>query len=317
MSLKRKVKVTRRVKITDNGRIFFKIDAQDPLIDDFLHTLSEVYNYSQYTVYHYQRTLNTFYNFLTEEKGKNLLEVTTKDVEEFIASKKLKRVSIKGYISDLKIFYDYLEENGSISKTPINKRLSKAFRNLEKSEKKPFSKEEIEVIRKTLENAPIMWRAITEVFLSSGLRLKELAMLNFGDISLKTRIIRVREGKGGKSRITFMSTLASELLSYYLLTTRKIRGRGKNLKALFVSMMGKRLSMSAINNFYLKLSKKFNIHIHPHKFRHTFASMLAEAGTDFICLQKLLGHSTSLGETDRYTHLSEERLFREYSKAFK
>ena len=66
------------------------------------------------------------------------------------------------------------------------------------------------------------------------------------------------------------------------------------------------MSPNSINEWMLRFSKKLDMHIHPHKFRHSQASILYAAGTDVVTISKRLGHKQVSTTQDIYAHIMEK-----------
>ncbi len=160
-------------------------------------------------------------------------------------------------------------------------------------------------------------RAILEVLYGSGLRVSELTGLDISHMDTGAKLFRVR-GKGRKERLVPFGSKAEEAIREYLpvrnAVLKSAKGKGEFL-ALFVSASGERLgprSVRSIVKKYVKLSG-MNCDLHPHSFRHAFATHLLADGADLRSIQEMLGHA-SLSSTQRYTHASAEDLMRVFDK---
>lgn len=149
--------------------------------------------------------------------------------------------------------------------------------------------------------------AIIHTLFSTGLRVSELVKLKKEDISHQRQEISII-GKGGKSRIVFLSTAAEENIKKYL------KMRKDTNPHLFVSHYRKNnrvtpLSPRSIQRTIKKMAKKTGIvkPITPHTLRHSFATDLLINGADLRSVQSLLGHS-SVTSTQIYTHLTDKQL---------
>ena len=156
-------------------------------------------------------------------------------------------------------------------------------------------------------------RALMELLYSSGLRLTELVNLDLGELDLKDRTVRVL-GKGRKSRIVPVGRLALAALRVWL-RERAALARADEL-ALFVGRTGRRLGPRAIQARvdYWARRQGLGVHVHPHLFRHSFASHLLESGGELRGVQELLGHA-DISTTQIYTHLDFQHLARIYDAA--
>ncbi|MDE2138126.1 MAG: tyrosine recombinase XerC [Gammaproteobacteria bacterium] len=156
-------------------------------------------------------------------------------------------------------------------------------------------------------------RALMELLYSSGLRLAELVGLDLRDLDLKDRTVRVL-GKGRKSRIVPVGRLALAALRAWLKERAALAAPDE--LALFVARTGRRLGPRAIQARvdYWARRQGLGMHVHPHLFRHSFASHLLESGGELRGVQELLGHA-DISTTQIYTHLDFQHLARIYDAA--
>ena len=155
-------------------------------------------------------------------------------------------------------------------------------------------------------------KAILETLFSTGLRVSELVKLNRDQISLSRKEFGVI-GKGGRSRVVFLSEKAVRWLKRYL------DSRDEQYKPLFVRLAGsvsattsgekRRLSARSIQRIVEKYVKKARlpVKITPHGLRHSFATDLLMAGADIRSVQELLGHK-NISTTQIYTHITDKQL---------
>jgi integrase/recombinase XerC len=156
-------------------------------------------------------------------------------------------------------------------------------------------------------------RAIMELFYSSGLRLSELCALTLVDLDLADRTVRVT-GKGGKTRILPVGARAITALREWLAERASF---AKNAgTALFVGANGRSVSPRTIQTRVARRAREQGLpmHVHPHLFRHSFASHLLESSQDLRGVQELLGHA-DIATTQVYTHLDFQHLARIYDQA--
>lgn len=157
--------------------------------------------------------------------------------------------------------------------------------------------------------------AIIEVLYGCGLRVSELVDLKIQDISFETRTLRCR-GKGNKERIVPIGEIALGAISKYLDDYRELLlGKGRT-DAVFLNSRGQGLSRQGIWDILKKWSQErgINDNVHPHKFRHSFATHLLEHGADLRSVQEMLGHA-DIATTQIYTHLSRQRLLEVFRQA--
>ena len=158
-------------------------------------------------------------------------------------------------------------------------------------------------------------KAIMELFYSSGLRLSELVGLDLGDIDLADRTVRVL-GKGARTRIVPVGGHAIAALRAWLTERAKLRREGLGRAALFVGRGGRRLTVRAVQLRVGEWARRqgISLHVHPHMFRHSFATHLLESSGNLRAVQELLGHA-DIGTTQIYTHLDFQHLAKVYDAA--
>ena len=156
-------------------------------------------------------------------------------------------------------------------------------------------------------------KAIMELFYSSGLRLTELVTLSVAAVDLADRTVRVL-GKGDKTRIVPVGRKAVDALRKWLQERASIVKIEAD--ALFVGRSGRRLSTRAVQLRVGTWGRRQGIamHVHPHMFRHSFATHLLESSGDLRGVQELLGHA-DIGTTQIYTHLDFQHLATVYEAA--
>ena len=146
--------------------------------------------------------------------------------------------------------------------------------------------------------------AVLELLYGSGVRVGELCALSVGDVDLG-RSRAVVWGKGGKQRTVPLSDAAVDALRQWLGPARDAwRAGSGSTDALFLNQRGRPLASRDVRRI---LDRRAASPTHPHALRHTFATHLLDGGADLRAVQELLGHA-DLATTQRYTHVSRERL---------
>ena len=154
---------------------------------------------------------------------------------------------------------------------------------------------------------------IRDRFYSSGLRLAELVGLDLGDLDLVDRTVRVL-GKGSKARIMPVGKQAITALQGWLRERAALASSGE--KAVFIGQRGTRLGARAVQLLVARHARAQGLPqgVHPHLFRHSFATHLLESSQDLRGVQELLGHA-NINTTQVYTHLDFQHLARVYDRA--
>ena len=295
-----------------------------PLFDDFLLNL-KVSNYSPKTIYNYERDLNVFADFISENNLKfdklskkdilnykaSLYSIDRKTANKKKSQLRLNAFSVNRMLSVLRSYLKYLNEND------YNSPLSPDVIKMTKVTKKKSQVAEIEEIVKLIEfptkiekdkRIALRNRAMLEVLFSTGLRISELINLKINQIDKSGKIFVL--GKGKKERFAYLTPRAIKILKKYFDT------RVDSSPYAFIPYRGLNSSSSKIEhkrispNYLQAKIKRYrelldiNVPISAHSLRHGFATYLAEAGANPAAIQVLLGHE-SLDTTTRYVHASD------------
>ncbi|KYK28798.1 MAG: tyrosine-type recombinase/integrase [Theionarchaea archaeon] len=294
-------------------------------VEKFLNTVSVERNLSDNTLKAYLGDLTAFGKFLQE---KDITEIDCDDLRQYIRileANHYKDTTIKRKIATIKVFFNFLEQEGIISDSPtrkIRKRYITAKRLpkvMSKDEVERLLREAYHEVRKLSElsrqlvesNSPndklmraYRDRVILEILFSTGIRIGELVNLDIEDVNLNDECILIF-GKGRRERIVLISNSeVLKALKEYLILRKNIPSRSK---ALFLNKYGERLSIYSIEHIFQKYCEKAKIRSHytPHCLRHTMATMLLNNGADIRVVQEILGHSC-ITTTQIYTEVSLE-----------
>jgi integrase/recombinase XerC len=233
--------------------------------------------------------------------------------------------SIQRRLSALRTFYEFLVREGEGAHNPaLDVRAPKQKKRL------PATLDADQMGRllafRTDDTLSSRDKAVMELFYSSGLRLTELVSLDMTALDLKDRMVRVT-GKGAKSRILPIGRYAIAALERWLAERATLlagAGRGARARpmpqahqgAVFVGRGGRRLSARAVQLRVDLWARRqgLGVHVHPHMFRHSFATHLLESSGNLRGVQELLGHA-DIGTTQVYTHLDFQHLAKVYDAA--
>jgi site-specific recombinase XerD len=143
-------------------------------------------------------------------------------------------------------------------------------------------------------------RAILTTFLFGGLRCNELRMLDVADVDFEADTIFIRYAKRDKQRFVPLHSQARDALFTYL--------GERQSGAVFLSGRGHRISNRRLRSLVKELGQRAGLKkdVHPHTLRHTYATLLREAGVELGDVGNLLGHA-SLETTRIYDHMSMSR----------
>lgn len=237
---------------------------------------------------------------------KNYIDMTVSDLRYFLAYEKSRGVSNRTLENErvqISAFFAWLMEEELIQKNPCRSITPIRYT---KEVKLPFSTIEIDAIRSACRTKKE--RAIIEFLLSSGVRVSELCSIPIGDVNFDTLSVIVREGKGSKQRTVYINELASKHLVEYL-TDRNVSG-----DYLFYNKKREKLNPGGVRHILKTIEQRAGIsNVHPHRFRRTFATGLANRGMEIQEIGKLLGHA-NLNTTLTYVYSSEEKIRSSYLK---
>lgn len=294
------------------------------LLEEFLTYLRTEKNCSPHTLKNYAIDLREVTEFFRQEqpewiKGGEVCweELPLLPLRAYLARAhgRLKASSLGRRIASLRSFYKFLAKRGLIKR---NIALELSAPKLPKNLPKFLDVDEAFRLMEIPEGDDFVGRrdrAILELFYSSGLRIGELTSLRMAALDISEGMVRVR-GKGSKERLIPVGQKAREALTHYLEVRAQIQALsgfedyvflGKQGKAIHPSVIAKRLQAYA-----MKLGLPKNVT--PHMLRHSFATHLMNNGADLRGIQELLGHS-SLSTTQKYTHISLDKLMAVYDKS--
>ena len=283
-------------------------------LEDFKSYLIAEKNFSKYTAKAYISDILSYIIWLDDESCENVNFNKMRDYLHFIQKFNYKKTTISRKIASLRTFYKYLYRERKIDSNPA---LNLSNPKRPKSLPKFLTPDEVEQILNTIKiETPTGYRnrAILELLWASGMRVSELAGLNFGDLDLSQNEIKVF-GKGAKERIILVTDRAKNYLERYINTARALIPKGFPLEEpdenspVFINNTGYRLQTKTIRNVINDAVEKLHLpkHVTPHVFRHSFATHLIENGADLRVVQELLGHA-SISNTQIYTHVSSQHL---------
>jgi len=281
-------------------------------IEGYLRHLGLERRLSPHTSSNYARDLRALADYMERGNLHDFRKVDSQHVRVFAArshASGLSPRSVQRRLSAVRGFFNYLLRERIVTSNPaIDIRAPKAARRL------PGTLD-VDQLNHLLDIPPedalaVRDKAIMELFYSSGLRLDELVGLDLAQLDLADRTVRVL-GKGRKTRIVPVGGKAHDALRVWLKS--RVALARVDETAVFVGKNGARLKHRAIQLriAYWARRKGLPSHVHPHLFRHSFATHLLESSKDLRGVQELLGHA-DISTTQIYTHLDFAHLARTY-----
>lgn len=291
------------------------------LVDEFLEYLEIEKNCSKLTIRDYRHYLKSFSDWFSKNStSKNISDLDLSTVRKYrvylsnrtdAKSMTLKRITQNYYVIALRSFLRYLIKNDIKTLEPSKIDLPKA----ESRSLKVLEKDHVDrliIAADTSKVDGLRDRAILELLFSTGLRVSELVSLNRDKINLDRREFGVI-GKGGKSRLVFISDRSATSLEAYLKTREDV------FNPLFIRYSGRenlenrgekmRLTVRSIERIVKKYVRLARIPIDAsvHTLRHSFATDLLSNGADIRSIQEMLGHK-NISTTQIYTHVTNKQL---------
>ena len=310
------------------------ISDHENLLNNFLNKIRVENGLSKNTIISYALDLKLLNSFLLN-KSKNFLNCNDIDLQNYFMSKnmqELKPSSISRKISCFKHFFNFLEIENFITHNPaLNLIVPKAHQRLPKFLAEAEVHNMLNILLKDKSEFGIKLSCMLEILYSAGLRVSELVNLPISAIKFKNNDIEdylIIKGKGQKERIAPLNKTAKIILKNYLILRKRVglepskwlfvgnfrssKKPQQNSRHNFAihSFNDKPISRQRFHRMLKELALKANIdpsRVHPHVFRHSFATHLLNKGADLRVIQELLGHS-DIATTEIYTNVHTNKL---------
>lgn len=240
--------------------------------------------------------------------NKPFLKIETDDIRIYFAKRnmmdKVSKTTLNNERRVLSSFYSWLHEDDYIKKNPMIR-----IKNIKEDKiiKRPFSEEEIEIIRRNADD--LRGKAIVEFLISTAVRVTEMVMLNKSEIDFQSGSCVVM-GKGRKERVVYLNTKAKMTLKDYL------ESRNDNNEALFVGSVApfNRFARTGVEMYLRNLGRKSGVkNIHPHRFRRTTATNALNKGMPIEQVSTLLGHA-KIETTTIYARSNQDNISQSHKK---
>jgi integrase/recombinase XerD len=216
--------------------------------------------------------------------------------------------SMNRSLAALRGFYKFLLQEKAVEESPLaNIELAKVWMRLPDT----VSPEEMNLIlSQPGDQTPAALRdtAMLELLYATGLRVSELISLTMNSINWQVGFLIVM-GKGSKERVVPIGKTAYDCVRRYVDEARPRLLKAKTTEVLFLNRFGGALSRQGLWKIIVHYAQKAGLqkNVHPHTFRHSFASHLLEGGADLRAVQVMLGHA-DISTTQIYTHVTRDRL---------
>jgi len=280
-------------------------------IDEYLRFLTVEKGASPHTLDGYGRDLMKYAEFMDRRGIAGPAAVKQGDAVAFIwAMRKsgMKASSVNRQLAALRGFYKYLLVENIVCDSPIaNIEFAKEWMHIPDT----LSRSEMDRLlsQPDLRKADgIRDRAMLDLLYATGIRVSEVISLTVNDIHWQVGYL-VTMGKGKKERIVPIGQIALKSLNLYMDKVRPALMRQANEKTVFLNRFGRGFTRQGFWKVVKKYAAKAGLgaKVHPHTFRHSFATHLLEGGADLRAVQEMLGHA-DISTTQIYTHVTGKRL---------
>lgn len=293
-------------------------------IESFAAALGKAARAAANTVASYRRDLRDFRDFLLArgaaltDDGDEIApaEITAEHIRSYLsdAMKGLSRATVQRRLFAIKAYFRWRESMDGVSNPARALRSPRTQRRLPAILPRDDLRRLIEADEGEASTpATLRDRAIVETLYSSGLRVSELVGLDWRDIDDEVGMVLVRSGKGNKDRMVPIGEPALDALKAW---KRAMPVAAELDGPVITNLRGGRLTTRAVENILAAriVQAGLSSTITPHGLRHCFATHMLDAGADLRSIQEMLGHA-SLATTQRYTHVSVNRLKEVYRRA--
>jgi len=305
-----------------------------PTIQKFLNKIRAENGLAKNTIMAYGKDLSLLESYFNNIKI-DLPYATQIDIQNYLYSSEiqaLENTSLMRKISCFRHFYQFLEDENLIANSPMLEIKSpKQIKKIPKFLTEDEVNKMLNILANDKSELGIKLSCMLELLYSAGLRVSELVNLPYSALKFTNHDIEdfiIIMGKGNKERIAPLNNSAKKILHEYLLTRKnagldaskwlfpghhraykKIRNQASNNHNV-LKYLDKPISRQRFHKMLKELALIANIdpsRVHPHIFRHSFATHLLNRGADLRVLQELLGHS-DISTTEIYTSVMENKL---------
>ncbi len=283
----------------------------DALVDDYMNFLAVEKGVSRHTLEAYGRDLARMVEFLRGQGLNSMEGVDQDDILRYCAALRtagLSANSVNRALAAIRGLFRYLLREKRMERNPAaDIELARVWARI------PDALSRDDVVR--LLSQPGMEHpramrdtALLELIYATGLRVSEILALTVDDIHWQVGYL-VAFGKGRKERVVPIGRTAYDAVKRYLEDARPQLLRGGESKLLFLNRSGKGLTRQAFWKMVKRYAAQAGLRkeVHPHTFRHSFATHLLEGGADLRSVQIMLGHA-DISTTQIYTHVTRGRL---------
>lgn len=283
----------------------------DDLIDEYINYLLIEKGCSPHTIEAYGHDLGCFITHIRAGGIFRIEEIAPENVLSHLAEQRgrgLCSKSVNRKLAAIRGFYKFLIREGKVEQNPLaNIERAKDWMSL------PGTLSCEEMNRLLLQPdligaAAVRDKAMLELLYATGIRVSELIGLTMNAVNWQVGYLLVM-GKGGKERIVPLGRCAYDSLYQYVENVRAEFLKQKQTDIVFLNKSGDGFTRQGFWKVVKKYAERAGLKkkVHPHTFRHSFATHLIEGGADLRSVQIMLGHA-DISTTQTYTHITRKRL---------
>lgn len=316
---------TRKEMDQRNEEVIYKLlEGQPDILRKYIISVGDKTSYTKMV---YVRYISHFLTYMNNDlryennKVSDYDKIKPMDISSYMESMKYDKNGNKksatyynAQLAAIKSFFDFLLYNNIIENNPCDK-VKKAKDNKERNII-TITDDDLDIMINNIKNGVGNHRAraiqkkwvsrdiaLLTLGLTTGLRISAIVGININDINLDEKYLIVTE-KGDIEKKIYLGDKTIKVLKDWIYDRQFMVD--SNVEALFLSKNYKRISSTAVEERFRKISKDTGKHITPHKMRATCATRLYEETGDIYLVQQQLGHK-SIKNTERYAKVSDER----------
>jgi integrase/recombinase XerD len=280
-------------------------------VDEYLNFLAVERGASLNTLEAYSRDIRQFLEYATAGGISSVAEVRSEHATAYLGELReqgLSSSSMNRKLAAIRGFFKYLLRESRLQENPLARiKIGRTWMRLPGT----LSREEMEtLLDQPVDATPagIRDRAVLELLYATGIRVSELTSLTLNRVNRQMGFL-VTVGKGRKERIVPVGQSALQWLGRYINDVRPLFLKKRTSNVLILNRSGEAFSRQGLWKLIKKYAKMAGLErrVHPHTFRHSFATHLLEGGADLRSVQVMLGHA-DIATTQVYTHVTRERL---------
>lgn len=279
-------------------------------------------NYSSHTVESYTNDIKLFMIYCDKEDVSlfSCDKIVIRNFLEHERKRGISKTTLKRRVVALRRYFDFLLNKDIVRANPfINIVTPKTDKKLPAFLYNREIKKLFELNKKRKDKLMLRDEAIIELLYVSGIRVAELCSIKMLDMQMKQRAIRIN-GKGKKQRIVLFTEETQKTIEKYIKEVRSqliLSKKSNHRNYVFLNSNGNPLTPRGVEYILENIEKKtgLGLSLHPHIFRHSFATTMLNKGADLRTIQKILGHE-NLATTQIYTHIITDKIKDDYDKFF-